>query len=292
VDKSYPLKPAWTDLVKINYGAGAESLPFADDGAGAFTRVNAWVKENTAGRITDLFPPGTSSSLTRLVLVDAVYFNVPWETPFDRNMTRLGPFFAAKGDTRQTPLMVTQRYLAYERRAGYQVVAIPYAVKDLQFLAMIPDNREGLKDFIARLTPELFTGCTRMKSSLISLTIPRVQLKPPPVSLKEPLRAMGLSKALSVLEADFSLISQGKPRLFISEVRQSAWLLMDEKGTEAAAATQLSAEPFGEDPSPPKPILVRADRPFLFAIQHIPTATCLFLGCVTNPAGFVHSEGK
>jgi len=33
----------------------------------------------------------------------------------------------------------------------------------------------------------------------------------------------------------------------------------------------------------PKPIEVRVDRPFVYAIQHVPSGVCFFLGRVTDP---------
>ncbi|HWB03642.1 MAG TPA: serpin family protein [Verrucomicrobiales bacterium] len=282
VEDGYPLLPAWTDGLKNNFGAGAEPVPFAARSLEAFARINLWVKENTAGKITDLFPPETSSALTRMVLADAVYFNVPWQTPFKRRLTRLETFFLTKGNTRKTSFMHTERNLSYARKAGFQIVALDYGARDLQFVAMIPDKQEGLPAVVAGLTPELLKSCAGMDSQLVSLAIPRLNLRPPAVSLGEPLRALGLVKAQSPLVADFTGISQQTPRLFISRVRQSAWLVMDEKGTEAAAATGADV-PFGAAPAPPKPIIVRADRPFLFLIQHVPSAACLFVGCVNDP---------
>lgn len=283
IEDDYPLLPAWTTALKNDFGASAESLPFSDRSAEAFAQINLWIKDNTGGKITDLFPPGTSSALTRMVLADAVYFNVPWQAPFERRLTRLETFFLAKGNSRKTSFMHTERNLDYQRRAGFQIVALRYAARDLQFVAMIPDKGDGLPAVIASLTPELLKSCAGMNSQLVALAIPRLHLKPPPVNLEEPLRAIGMTKAFGPREADFTGISTGDARLVISRVRQSAWLVMDEKGTEAAAATEASAEPFGAEPTPPKPIVVRADRPFLFIIQHVPSAACLFIGCVNDP---------
>jgi serpin B len=188
--------------------------------------------------------------------------------------------------------MNTEQQLRYERKGSFQVVAIPYAARDLQFVAMIPDKGDGLAGIVAGLTPALLSGCTKMTPRLVALSLPRLELKPPSTNLVEPLRAIGLTKAVSPLLADFSGISKSEPRLFISGVRQSAWLLLDENGTRAAVATDLSAEPFGEAPPPPKPLVLRADRPFLFMIQHVPSGACLLMGCVTDAGATGSAAGK
>jgi len=123
-----------------------------------------------------------------------------------------------------------------------------------------------------------------MESSLVSFTVPRLKLTPPVEDLCEPLRQIGMLRALSPLNAEFPGISTSRPPLYISSVRQRTWLVMDEDGTQAAAATEASANPFGSAPSPPKPVIIRADRPFLFMIQHVPTGACLFMGRFSDPA--------
>jgi serpin B len=87
--------------------------------------------------------------------------------------------------------------------------------------------------------------------------------------------------------ADFRKIADpkatGEPPLAIDAVFHKTFLELDEKGTEAAAATAISFAPTAAAPDPDKPVEVRVDRPFLFAVQHLPSGTCLFLGRVTDP---------
>jgi serpin B len=74
--------------------------------------------------------------------------------------------------------------------------------------------------------------------------------------------------------------------LYIGEVFHKAFLSLDEDGTEAAAATVVEMmEMATAQPNEfrPQPIEVHADHPFIFAIQHVPTGECLFLGRVTDP---------
>jgi serpin B len=86
--------------------------------------------------------------------------------------------------------------------------------------------------------------------------------------------------------ADFSVMAPRKPGdyLCISHVIHKAFIAVDKDGTEAAAATAVvmverSAMPVER----PKPLEVRVDRPFAFAIQHVASSACLFLGRVSDP---------
>ena len=72
-----------------------------------------------------------------------------------------------------------------------------------------------------------------------------------------------------------------KPSQYISLVLHKAFIKINENGTEAAAATATVLFAGFIVPTKESPV-VRADRPFLLAIQHIPSGACLFLGRVTD----------
>ncbi len=101
------------------------------------------------------------------------------------------------------------------------------------------------------------------------------------------LRALGVKRAFDVPRgsADFSRIARRKPDdyLALSDVFHKTFIEVDEEGTEAAAATAITMVTLGMATTPPKPFEVRVDRPFLFAIQHRASGTCLFLGRIANP---------
>jgi serpin B len=92
---------------------------------------------------------------------------------------------------------------------------------------------------------------------------------------------MGMPAAFTE-NADFSGMT-GNRELFISDVIHKAFVSVDEKGTEAAAA---SAVVFGETAagSPAdQPVKVTIDRPFIFLIRDINTRAILFVGRVLYP---------
>jgi serpin B len=85
--------------------------------------------------------------------------------------------------------------------------------------------------------------------------------------------------------ANFDRMASRKPNeyLYISQIFHKTFIAVDEKGTEAAAATAVAMMAATARIERPPPIEVKFDRPFVYAIQHVPTGVCLFLGRVTDP---------
>ncbi len=71
------------------------------------------------------------------------------------------------------------------------------------------------------------------------------------------------------------------PGIFMSAALHGAKVIVDEKGTEAAAATALV---FRTSVPPEPELTIVADRPFLWAIVHQQTGAIVFVGRVVNPA--------
>lgn len=67
----------------------------------------------------------------------------------------------------------------------------------------------------------------------------------------------------------------------ITDVLHKATITVDEKGTEAAAATAVIVGVTSAMPE--DPIMLTIDRPFMFLIRHQPTNTILFMGRVVQP---------
>jgi serpin B len=101
------------------------------------------------------------------------------------------------------------------------------------------------------------------------------------------LETLGMESAFDVPQgsANFDAIAPRRPNdyLYISNVFHRTFVEVDEKGTEAAAATAVVMMRATAHFEEAKPIEVRVDRPFLFAIQHRPSGACLFLGRVVDP---------
>ena len=282
----YPFEKPFLDLVKNTYGAPLEIMNFKNAPEPSRQRINGWVATQTKDRIRDLIPPGIIDDTTRLVLTNAVYMKAAWAEEF-REEADTTFFVNGDGEVR-VPGLVDQRTFGHLKIPGGDIVAIPYAEKALQFLLIIPEKRQGLAELEKSLTAETLRQAAHPESREIELHFPKFKLEPDSVRLADHLVAMGMPTAFDkpLGSADFSRMAPRKPDdyLFIKEVVHKAFIAVDQHGTEAAAATavivalRLSA---GGDPV--KPLEIRVDHPFAFAIQHRDSGACLFLGRVTDP---------
>jgi len=286
--KGYPFRDAFLSLVKQYFGGGFESLDFTADPATATQRINKWVADQTRDRIRDLIPAGALDKTTRLVLANALYLKAPWANEFSQNATQSEPFFV-RGAPVDVPMMrKTDKNFGYARREGFTVVSLPYAGNDLQFVVLLPDEINGLRDIESKLSGDVLASCAKLEKRDVDLHLPKFKFEPPTVALKEKFEALGMKTAFDVPpgSANFDKIAPRKPSdyLYISNIFHKTFIALDEKGTEAAAATAvvMMARSALMSPPPP-PVEVKVDRPFVYAIQHVPSGVCLFLGRVTDP---------
>jgi serpin B len=286
--QGYDFRPAYLTLLKETFGAPLETLDFVKSSGDAAKHINAWVEKQTRERIRNLIPDNALNKETRLVLANAVFLKAPWAKEFNESATQPRPFHLAGGESADVPTMIRQDSLGYAQNDGFLAVTVPYSGDDLQFLVLLPDTAAGLPKLESKLTPALLMGCARLKSQDIVLYLPKFKLEPPLFALRKTLEILGMESAFDVPQgsANFNGIAPRRPNdyLYISDVFHKTFVEVDEKGTEAAAATavvMMRATAHLEEK--PKPIEVRVDRPFLFAIQHRPSGACLFLGRVVDP---------
>lgn len=286
--EGYEFRAPFLTLARDTYGAPFQSMDFAHRAAAAIKEINAWVEEKTLRRIRDLIPPDGLDEETRLVLVNAIYLKAPWTEPFSESATKPAPFHIRGAQSQDVPTMVRQARFGYAVREGFTAVTIPYSGGEIQFLVLLPDDTDGLAALEAKLTPELLAACAEPGSAELILHLPKFKIEPPLLKLGKVLQSLGMRSAFDQPRgsANFDRMAPRKPNdyLCISEVFHKTFLDLDEKGTEAAAATAVvMMRVTSAMPDRVKPIEVRVDHPFLFAIQHRPTGACLFLGRVTDP---------
>jgi serpin B len=287
--KGYEVRETFLSGVKSHFGAPMELMNFMKDHDGERQEINGWVEKQTQKRIRDLIPEGGLSADTRLVLVNALYFKAAWSDDFNVQATAPKPFHAnGAKSTVQVPTMGKQEHLRYFNGSGFQAVTLLYAGNDLHFLLIVPDDINGVSDVEKKLTPETLLACAKAEHREVILHLPKFKITPPTVPLGEVLQKMGMMTAFDkpAGRADFDAMAPKKPDdyLAISEVFHKTFIELDEKGTEAAAATAVVMGKRSMAPPPPeKPIELKADRPFLFAIQHAGSGACLFFGRVSDP---------
>ena len=286
--KGYHFREAFLSLVKQNFGGAFEPLDFVANPAAATQRINKWVADQTRERIRDLIPGGALDKTTRLVLANALYLKAPWASEFSQSATQPESFLVHGGTPVDVPMMrKTDKNFGYARREEFTVVSLPYAGNDLQFVVLLPDDINGMRELESKLSADVLAGCAKLEKRDVDLYLPKFKLEPPTITLAKQFEALGMKTAFDQPKgsANFDRMAPRKPDdyLYISQVFHKTFIAVDEKGTEAAAATavaMLAGSAFR--PAPP-PIEVKVDRPFVYAIQHVPSGVCLFLGRVTDP---------
>ena len=286
--QGYEFRQPFLDLVKGSYAAPLQAMDFVSKAQHERLAINAWVEEQTRKRIRDLIPSGGLDRETRLVLVNAIYMKAPWSEPFHDTSTQPLPFAVMGTGAQKVPTMHRLGNIGYAKRDAYQVVTLAYTGGGLQLLVLLPDAKDGLAALEAKLTPDVLRGCAKPGTAEVDLYLPKFKLEPPVLRMSEVLRKLGMLTAFDVPHgtANFDRMAPRKPNdyLYISEVFHKTFIALDEKGTEAAAATAVAmARATAIMLDKPKPIEVHVDRPFLFAIQHVASGACLFLGRITDP---------
>ncbi|WNG22815.1 serpin family protein [Cystobacter fuscus] len=270
--RGYSFESPFLDVLAQHYGTGMYTVDFVSKPKSIREDINAWVEEQTLGRIQDLLPAGLVTPDTRLVLANALYFKGEWQESFVN--TRQAPFHMLDGGTRQVSMMRGPITAPLLKGGDFDAVAIPYKGQAFRMLVIVP--HEGrFAEVESRLSADFLDSIrAELRSSPISLGLPRFKVTQA-TPLNESLKALGMVDAFSE-RADLSGVSR-QEELMISAVQHQAFLAVDERGTEAAAATAVVIVP----QSAPEPYVV--DRPFLFLIEDVETRSVLFLGRFVNP---------
>jgi serpin B len=273
--------PAYLDLLHADYAAEAFAADFSRPDP-ARQSINDWVAQQTNQKITDLLPSGSITPLTRLVLVDAVYFKADWESPFHASDTHDGDFHPNAGSTVTVPMMHRTASFGFMDDEKIQALQMPYAGGRWAMLLVLPKTTDGLAAVEAKLDPgELNRIVSALSVQSVQVTIPKFKLSQN-FSLGEMLESLGMSSAFDPNKADFSGMD-GRRDLCLSDVVHKAYVAVDEKGTEAAAATGAVMRATAVM-RPPQAVVFNADHPFMFFIRDPSSGLVLFAGRLSQPS--------
>ena len=279
--EDYRFLKEYTDLTAGYYNAGLNNLDFTNAASCEQSRkiINQWVGERTNYKILELIGPGMLTPLTRLVLTNAIWFTGPWIHPFDMQNSSQGVFKVSPGMTATVTYMKQVSGFGYYEDNDLQAVALPYQGNDIAMLVVLPRIQKDLKQSPAGLSGRLFDQIiSNLARTEVDLSFPRFKTETE-INLNQPLQTMGMQEAFN-RDADFSGMT-GNKDLFIDFIIHKAFIDVNEKGTEAAAATglgmALKSGYMGE------PVLFTADHPFQYFIYHRESGLILFHGRFIKP---------
>jgi serine protease inhibitor len=281
-----------------DYGAETVAVDFAGHGLEVCAMINAWVEEQTNHKIRNLVSPRHCNAATLLILVNAIYFKADWEKQFKKESTERQPFYLESGQSAELDLMHQTSHFQIAQTDSVQMLNIPYRTGD-----MLKENQPGSRMSSVRgnnlmmtiLLPTAVDGLTPLERSLttarlqelgrgmsmrkVRLWLPKFRMDKE-LDLIPALSVMGMPSAFSP-RADFSGIEPNR-ELYVVAAIHKAFVEVDEKGTEAAAATMIA---LGRGLAPQEASVdFRADHPFLFLIRESHSGPILFMGRYTGPA--------
>jgi serpin B len=277
-DKTFAFQKPFLDTLATYYGAGLRTVDFVNAPETARGTINSWVADQTDDLIPTLLPDQSITPDTRFVLVNAIYFNAGWATPFLASQTQPGTFTHLDASTAQVPMMNGGLEGNYAKGAGWQAVELPYAGGQTSMVVVLPDA--GQFATVETALDGAFVGSlfSSLKDAQIAMTLPKFTVKGSTISLKKELGKLGMPDAFDPTAADFAGIASDK--VWIGDVLHQAFVSVDENGTQAAAATAVIGVGTA---APVNVVTVDVNRPFFVIIRDIPTSSVLFAGRIVTP---------
>lgn len=282
----YEFMQEFLDILALHYGSVMFLVDFLNDAENVRQEINGWVEEMTEGRIEELIPEGIVNAATKLVLVNAIYFNAAWKHQFKERNTTERPFSILNGEEVNVDFMFRQGDYKYAEVDGIQVVEIPYDGNELSMVILLPGEGLFAEEADMLDVDRLGYLLGETKTTLVNLRMPKFGIEGE-FKLKGALMSLGIEQAFNDPDrhdpgADFSGMT-GKQNMYIGAVLHKTFVEVDENGTEAAAATAVIMIDAGLAPDPPQPVEMDINRPFIFFIRDHATGAIPFIGQFVNP---------
>lgn len=318
-EQTYPFTQSFLETINKYYKTGGVfPVDFKFNYEETRQRINRWVEEQTNQRIRNLLPEGTVNEYTRLILTNAIYFKGEWATTFEKENTEDKDFMLADGSRVTVPLMHAYavdpaRYAAFnadgsffntpkqiKRRQtvglypgdkGFAIVELPYKGDEIAMVVIAPNKHDGLLSLESEISADrVEKWLDQMRQRKVQVFLPKFKLETG-YDIKKTLQEMGMIRAFTDPRKPagaqfYGMTATDDPlqQLYITQVVHKAFVEVNEKGTEAAAATGISMIMHPMMP-PTVPFIptFRADRPFIFLIRDRVTGSILFMGRMVNP---------
>ncbi|XP_063361529.1 antichymotrypsin-2-like [Cydia amplana] len=282
-DLKYPLSDGFKkDSVDVVH-ADAQEFDFSKNTEAAST-FNSWVESETNNRIHDLIQPSDLSALTRLVLVNAIYFKGEWHYAFNKNNTiKDADFYLSDGTTKKTNLMYQERQFNYGAvpELNCTVLQMFYKGDNFSMVVVLPNEKNGLLQVAKSL--QLQPNFEKVMGSLSSQKV-KVYLPPFTIEtttdLSDILKKLGVTKIFDTKDSGLSGLLKTPENTYVSKAIQKAFIEVNEEGSEAAAANAVIVNTLSAV-QPIRQLIFRADRSFLYYV--LVKDAPIFCGSVVDP---------
>uniref|UniRef100_A0A915PX37 Serpin domain-containing protein n=1 Tax=Setaria digitata TaxID=48799 RepID=A0A915PX37_9BILA len=270
-------KPSFNRIINLYFREKLRSFDYRKTQE-VVQEINGWISNETNNKITEMIRSDDINSLTRMLVLNAVYFKGTWEKQFIKSVTRDKPFHISETETKNIPTMVAMNKFPYYEDNSVQVLKMPYIGDKLEMVLILPKIRFGLSNVLKNLTPRDFLKYVyQAVPTLMAVKLPKFRVEKK-MNLKESLEKIGFTDMFNE-NANFQELT--KDPIFVSNVMHAGFIEVDEKGTESGAAIMIDVI----DRIARKTVLFSVDQPFLFAIVKDIT-TVLFAGWIDNVSNF------
>lgn len=243
--------------------------------------VNNWVSTNTNKMIPEILkevPGGTV-----MMLINAVYFEGKWDTPFTEDNTFQGKFYGTDKESVVDMMHLYGEHFTYIDNGEIKGITLPYDGDSIVMKVFMPTADDGdINELFDKLSNEekqkLIDSLDDGRNVEIdALQLPKFTDEQSIDGLDDILKNMGIQSAYSD-SADFSKIADG---IAVSSVNHRAKVIVDENGTKAAAETDIMIKETAMMPTEETYNFV-VDKPFVYVIEDQSTGMILFMGRVNS----------
>ena len=272
--------PAYMDILDSYYMAQASTLDFAEPSSK--DTINKWVSEKTNCKIEEIVDE--IKPLDIAFLINAIYFNANWSTPFEQGLTSKKDFTLLDGSKVKADLMSKTAHLLYQENNEFQAVELPYGENERYVMRVyLPKEDVKFDKFVKGIDKESLQQWGGDFGSMKGvLELPKFKTEYSN-SMKDILISMGIKEAFNSNSADFSkMVTVEGQNVYISEVMHKTYIDVNEKGTEAAASTSVGIS-VTSAPDQEEMFEMVVDRPFVFTIDDKESGEILFIGAIINP---------
>ena len=249
------------------------------DNEKVLAQVNEWVSDKTEGMI-DPFLEELPKDIVSL-LVNAVYFEGKWTTPFDEELTRKKTFYGSEKES-EVDMMTQSGLFVYVETEDYQAIQIPYGDGSVAMNILLPtDKDKPLEEWYQELGKdqnEIWDELNEADMAEMEVVrIPKFSIEYSIPDLDRMMQSLGMTAAYSD-QADFSRLAD---EIQVDSMIHKAKLEVSEQYTKAAAATGIMSRLTSIMTEQPTAKFI-ADHPFVFAIEDTQNDMVLFMGQVTQ----------
>lgn len=280
LQEGFTVKEAYLHGNKEFFQSAAKLVNFLDAKACAET-ISTWVESKTDGKIKNMFSENDFGPLTRLVLVNAIYFKGDWQQKFRKEDTEMTDFHKKEGSTVKVPMMKALLRAKYgyfsESSVTCQVLELPFKSNEFSMVIILPAKGMTIEEVEKQVTADhIQRWLSELQEKEVEVSLPRFKTEQK-LDFKEVLHSLNVTEIFN-RGCDLSGITDSS-EVYVSRVMQKVFFEINEDGGEAATSTGVDI--------PAIMSLTQtqflANHPFLFVMKHTQSDSILFMGKVTDP---------